>query len=75
MSDVIDFVYRLRNMASISADDLRGAIKEAQAVLDRLDKFADDAEDGAQLIAASDLAPTWTAIAPERAGMIRKVAE
>jgi len=55
MSDVIDVIYRLR---------------EAQAVLDRLDKFADDAQDVAELAAASDLFPTHSALLPERAGLV-----
>jgi len=72
MSDVIDVMYRLRNMAGAAADDLRTAIAEAQAVLDKLDRFADDAEDGAQLMAASDLAPNSHALIPERSGLARK---
>lgn len=72
MSDVIDVLYRLRGMAGLAADDLRSAIGEAQAVLDKLDRFADDAEDGAQLMAASDLAPNSSALIPERSGLTRK---
>lgn len=67
--DVIDVLYRLRNMASIEADRLRAYIAEAQAVLDKLDVFADDAQDVAQLSAASDLFPSYSALVPERAGL------
>lgn len=72
MSDIIDVMYRLRNMTGIAADELRAAIKEAQAVLDKLERFADDAEDGAELLAASDLHPRHHALVPERAGLQRK---
>ena len=72
MSDVIEVLYRLRDMAGMAADDLRKAIGDAREVLDKLDKFADDAQDGAQIIAASDLAPNAHAILPARSGLIRK---
>lgn len=71
MSDITDVLYRLRDMAGVAADDLRAAITEAQQVLDKLDSFADDAQDGAQLIAASDLIPTAEALIPLRAGLAR----
>ena len=71
MSDVIDVIYRLRNMAGIAADKLRAEISEAQQVLDKLDAFAHDAEDIGQLAAASDIAPRWSALIPERAGLTR----
>lgn len=72
MSDIIDVMYRLRDMAGIAADELREAIKDAQAVLDKLDFFASDAEDGAQLMAASDLHPNSHANIPERSGLQKK---
>lgn len=72
MSDIIDVMYRLRDMAGIAADDLREAIKDAQAVLDKLDCFANDAEEGAELIGASDLHPNCNANIPERSGLQRK---
>ncbi|WMI32999.1 hypothetical protein SEA_PEGGYLEG03_58 [Arthrobacter phage PeggyLeg03] len=72
MSDIIDVLYRLRDMAGVAADDLREAIKEAQAVLDKLDCFANDAEDGGQLIAASDIAGDACANVPARSGLQRK---
>ncbi len=73
MSDIIEVMYRLRNMASDAAGELGAAIKEAQAVLDKLECFANDAEDGAQLIAASDLTNRdWHADIPERSGLQRK---
>jgi hypothetical protein len=69
MADVLEVVYRLRDMAGIAAERLRAEIAAAQAVLDKLDAFADDAEDTAQLAAASRLFPTYHATAPERSGM------
>lgn len=72
MSDVIDVLYRLRNMAGMEADKLRASIAEAQQVLDKLEAFANDAEDIGQLAAASDIAPGWNALVPERAGLARK---
>jgi hypothetical protein len=72
MADILDVMYRLRDMAGIAADDLREAIKEAQAVLDKLDCFANDAEEGAELMAASDLHPNCSANIPERSGLERK---
>ena len=72
MTDVTDVLYRLRDMAGAAADDLRSAIGEARAVLDKLDRFANDAEDSAQLIAASDIEPHASARIPERSGLTRK---
>lgn len=70
MADVLDVMYRLRDMAGIAADELRTAISEAQAVLDKLDKFSHDAEDTAQLAAASDIFPDSVASIPKRAGLV-----
>jgi hypothetical protein len=75
MSDVIEVLYRLRNMAGIAADKLRAEIAEAQQVLDKLDTFAQDAEDIAQLSAASDIAPGWSALIPERSGLAHEMKE
>jgi hypothetical protein len=75
MADIIDVMYRLRDMAGQSADTLREAIKDAQAVLDKLDCFANDAEEGAELIGASDLHPNCNANIPKRSGLERKAAE
>lgn len=72
MSDVIDVFYRLRDMVSSAANTLREQIADAQKVLDRLDAFADQAQDSAELIAASDLAPGWVANIPERSGLMRR---
>ena len=72
MTDVIDVLHRLAHMAHEPAQNLRAAIAEAQAVLDKLDAFADDAEDGAQLIAASDIMPNASANIPERSGLTRQ---
>lgn len=72
MSDVIDVLYRMRDMAGLQADELRASIAEAQQVLDKLEAFTNDAEDIGQLAAASDIAPGWNANVPERAGLTRK---
>lgn len=71
MSDVIEVIYRLRNMAGLEADKLRAQIAEAQQALDKLDTFANDAEDIAQLAAASDIAPNYQALIPDRAGLTK----
>ncbi|MDQ0756098.1 hypothetical protein [Arthrobacter sp. B3I4] len=72
MSDLIDVLYRLRDMAGKEADKLQASINEAQAVADRLHSFALNAEDVAQLAAASDLFPNASALVPERSGLVRK---
>ena len=72
MTDIIDVLHRLTGMAAKPAQDLRAAIAEAQAVLDKLEAFASDAEDGYILIAASDIMPRHNAIIPERSGLTRK---
>lgn len=72
MADVVDVLHRLTRMAHEPAQKLRAAIAEAQAVLDKLDAFADDAEDAEQLVAASDLMPRYIASIPERSGLTRK---
>lgn len=72
MADVIDVLHRLTFMAHEPAQKLRAAIAEAQAVLDKLDAFAQDAEDGYCLIAASDIMPTHNALIPGRSGLTRK---
>jgi hypothetical protein len=70
-NDVIEVLYRLRDMAGKSAGDLRSAIGEAQKVLDRLDAFSHDAEDVGQLAASSDIAPEYEACIPKRSGLSR----
>lgn len=70
MSDLIEVIYRLRDMAGKAADKLRAEIAQGQAVLDRLEEFATHAEDGAQLIAASDLHPNYSASIPDGAGLV-----
>lgn len=72
MTDISDILYGIRNTAGEAADELREAITVAQEVLDRLDRITDDAEDGAQLIAASDIEPNAIASVPERSGLVRK---
>ena len=75
MADVLDVIYRLRDMAGEAADKLRVQITDAQKVLDKLDAFANDAEDSISLAAASDLFPSYVASIPERSGLIRPPVE
>ena len=72
MADVIDILNRLGGMAHEPAQKLRAAIAEAQAVLDKLDAFVDDAEDAEALVAASDIMPSYIASIPDRSGLTRK---
>ncbi|WP_159794498.1 hypothetical protein [Puerhibacterium puerhi] len=65
-----DFLYTLRNTAGRAADELRPAIEKAQAVLAWLDRVAEDAEDAARLVGASDLEPSARALIPERSGLV-----
>ncbi len=76
---VSGFLYVLRNEAWKSAErlskqviDMRKALGEAEAVLDRLNELADGAQDAAELVCASDLEPTACADIPERSGLTRK---
>ncbi|MFS0715504.1 hypothetical protein ABC337_04840 [Arthrobacter sp. 1P04PC] len=71
MSDFLDVIYRLRDMAGKEADKLQASINEAQAIADKLNAFAHDAEDVAELAAASDLFPEAHALVPERSGLTR----
>lgn len=71
MSDAISYVYALRDMAGHAADKLRAEIATAQEVLDRLDKLAEDAEHGAELMASSDQFPNHRNTPPESSGLIR----
>ena len=75
MSDIIDVLHRLTFMAHEPAQNLRVAIAEAQAVLDKLDKFADEAQNAGQLMAASDLKPNYTALVPDGAGLVMEAAK
>lgn len=71
MSDIIDVIDRLRDMAGREADALRAEVVKAQAVLDRLDRFANEAQDVCELAAASDLFPMARANIPERSNLMR----
>jgi hypothetical protein len=71
MSDLIEVLYRLRDMAGMAADKLRVEVQAGQAVLDKLDQFANECEEGAELLAASDLHPGMHANIPERSGLQR----
>ena len=72
MTDVVDVLHRLAGMTHEPAQKLRAAIAEAQAVLDKLDAFTDDAQDAGQLVAASDIMPRYSALVPARSGLARK---
>ena len=72
MADIIDVIYRLRNMAAEPIETLRAAIAEAQAVLDKLDSFASDAEHAAEVASSSDRFPTYfPRTPPTTSGLIR----
>ena len=73
MSDVLDMIYRLRDMAGKEAARLSAEVAKAQAVLDRLEAFANDAEATAELAAASDLFPNARANIPARSGLVHTV--
>lgn len=66
----LEVLYRLRDMAGRAADPLREAIRDANIVLEALDKFADDSEHVAQLGASSTRFPTWRADPPADAGLV-----
>lgn len=77
-----DFLYLLRNEAGIAADRLasevsrmRTRLAEAEAVLGRLNGMASKAELAAQLVAASDLEPTASALVPPESGLTRACGE
>lgn len=69
--DPTDFLFVLRDTAGKAAEALAAAIKDAQAVYDKLDRIADQAQDVAQLASASDLFPTHHANIPDGAGLVR----
>lgn len=75
MSDLIEVLYRLRDMAGMAADKLRVEVQAGQAVLDKLDQFSSECEEGAELLAASDLHPGMHANIPERSGLTRVTTE
>lgn len=75
MSDLIEVLYRLRDMAGMAADKLRVEVQAGQAVLDKLDTFTKDCEEGAELLASSDLHPGMHANIPERSGLQRIAAK
>jgi len=70
--NLIDALYGMRNSAGEAADRLHEAIADAQALLARLDQFTEDCEALAQLGAASDLWPNYTANVPDGAGLTRE---
>lgn len=72
MADVLDVLHRMTYLAGDAADVLRTQIAEAQKVVDKLDAFASDAENTAQLAASSDLFPNYSALAPDGTGNISR---
>jgi hypothetical protein len=50
-ADIVEVLYRFQIMSWGAAEKLRAAIGEAQAVLDKLDEFGNDAEDLGQVAA------------------------
>lgn len=71
MIDIFDIMYGIRDQAVSAVEVLRANIKEAQALLDRYDELANDMEESAELLAASDLYPTSFAAIPKRSGLVR----
>lgn len=67
-----DYLYVVRDTAGRAADALGEQVAAAQKVLDSLTRIANDAEDAAQLVAASDIEPRTTALIPGRSGLTRK---
>lgn len=70
---ISDYLYTLRDTAGMAIEPLRAAIREAQAVVDRLDAIADGAERAAELVGASDLEPNTHANIPPQSGLVRAI--
>ena len=66
-----DYLYTLRNEVARMIEELTLVATAAQ-LLEKLEKIADDCEDAAQLVAASDIEPSSSADVPERAGLVRR---
>lgn len=67
-----DYLYTLRNEVARMIEELTLVATAAQELLEKLEKIADDCEDAAQLVAASDIEPHSSANVPERAGLMRR---
>lgn len=67
-----DYLYTLRNEVARMTEELALMVTAAQELLEKLEKIADDCEDAAQLVAASDIEPRSRADVPERAGLVRR---
>ena len=67
-----DYLYTLRNEVARMTEELALMVTAAQELLEKLEKIADDCEDAAQLVAASDIEPGSSADVPERAGLVRR---
>lgn len=67
-----DFLYALRNETCRVLEELKPVLDRANNLYERLDKIADDCEDAATLVAASDIEPNCIATVPERSGLTRQ---
>lgn len=67
-----DYLYTLRNEVARMTEELTLVATAAQELLEKLEKIADDCEDAAQLVAASDIEPGSSADIPARSGLTRK---
>lgn len=78
MGEVSGYLYALRDEAGEAAENLRRCmalvereLAEAKGTLDRLESIASKAELAAELVAASDLEPTMSALVPPESGLTR----
>lgn len=69
-NDIIDSLYDIRDEAHYEADRLRNVIARAQAKLEIQEKLWKDAEASAELLAVSDLFPTYRSSIPDGAGLV-----
>lgn len=67
-----DFLYALRNEACKVLEELKPVLDQANDLYERLERIAEDCEDAAQLVAASDIEPNCHAYVPTRSGLTRK---
>lgn len=67
-----DFLYALRNEAGRVLEELKPVLDQANRIYERLEQIAEDCEDAAQLVAASDIEPSAVAFVPERSGLTRQ---
>lgn len=67
-----DFLYALRNEACRVLEELKPVLDQANSLYERLEQIAEDCEDAASLVAASDIEPGKIATVPERSGLTRQ---